>query len=125
MINKYLEWVNNELASLFAEGQSFSVERLVTEILALACNAHTRFVHIHPFSDGNGRSARILSGIVLDRFQMPMPMFTKEGREEYMRAVADATVRSNSTSICRLHAQSVDRSLKLITRLSTQDCQME
>ena len=35
-------------------------EDTLKKILALSCDAHTRFVHIHPFSDGNGRLGLII-----------------------------------------------------------------
>jgi hypothetical protein len=42
---------------------------ILAHAVALACDAHTTFVHIYPFpDDGSGRLARILSGIVLQAF---------------------------------------------------------
>lgn len=65
LIDLFLSWLNGEVKALIAsehEGDDTArPELLFARVLALACDAHTRFVHIHPFSDGNGRLARILS----------------------------------------------------------------
>lgn len=47
--------------------------------LELASLAHTKFTRIHPFSDGNGRAARLISNFML--FKNDYPMFYVEARE--------------------------------------------
>jgi len=58
-------------------------------ILAAAV-AHTWFVHIHPFIDGNGRVARLLMNLVLMRFGIPIAIFTREDRMRYYDALEQA-----------------------------------
>ena len=55
--------------------------------IELASEFHMRFVVIHPFSDGNGRMARLLMNFVLDRSGFPMIDISVENREEYLRAL--------------------------------------
>ena len=53
--------VKNELDLLFADIQSLlSIELTPVEILYFASYIHLVFVKIHPFQDGNGRTARLL-----------------------------------------------------------------
>ena len=73
-------------------------------------DAHTRFVFVHPVSDGNGRTARTLVGLVLQRFGLPGPVFTRELRSEYMAAAATGTSREYAP-LAVLHAAAVRRSL--------------
>ena len=52
LITEYIEWINKKLE----EYKNLELnEETLKAILALSCDAHTRSVHIHPFSDGNGR----------------------------------------------------------------------
>ena len=45
---------------------------------------HTRFVQIHPFRDGNGRTARLLTNYLLLINDMPLVSIPTEQREEYI-----------------------------------------
>ena len=55
------EFVQPQMAGLFAEIEGLtSTELSLEETFYFASLIHLRFVHIHPFSDGNGRAARIL-----------------------------------------------------------------
>jgi Fic family protein len=48
-----------------------------------AAVAHTWFVTIHPFIDGNGRTARILMNLILMRHGYPISIISKEDRYRY------------------------------------------
>jgi Fic family protein len=55
------EYVVQEMQLFSEEIQALLVSNLtLTEIFYFASLIHLRFVHIHPFSDGNGRAGRIL-----------------------------------------------------------------
>jgi len=86
--------------------------------LALACNAHTRFVYVHPFSDGNGRTARTLAALVLQRSGLPAPMLVRHQRSPYMAAVSRATMARDYAPLALLHAQAVRRSLACLAQLA-------
>ncbi len=58
--------------------------------ILLAINFHYRFVKIHPFDDGNGRTARILMNFILMRFGFPPVVIKSEDREEYLSALQQA-----------------------------------
>ncbi len=52
-----------------------------------AAVAHTWFVYIHPFIDGNGRVARLLMNLVLMRYGYPIAIITREDRLRYYDAL--------------------------------------
>ena len=87
-------------------------------ILALACDAHTRYVFVHPFADGNGRLARTLSALVLQRFALPGPMVPRSQRTEYMAAVSAATIDRDYAPLALIHAAAVRRSLGCLVVLA-------
>ncbi len=57
------------------------------DILNIASDLHFDFVSIHPFSDGNGRTARILMNAVLFGFDMPRLILQSENKKEYYEAL--------------------------------------
>ena len=59
----------------------------------LAAVVHLKFVTVHPFSDGNGRVARLLMNFVLHRQGYPMLDIPYAGRNSYYGALERAQVR--------------------------------
>lgn len=55
-----------------------------------AFNAHRRLVDIHPFNDGNGRTARLLMNLVLIRGGHPPIAIRPLDRADYIRALQTA-----------------------------------
>ncbi|MEO1712795.1 MAG: Fic family protein, partial [Bacteroidota bacterium] len=50
----------------------------------LATQFHYRFIRIHPFDDGNGRTARILMNFILMRAGFPPAIIRTERKKEYL-----------------------------------------
>src|SRR5271168_3881963 len=55
-----------------------------------AFTAHRRLVDVHPFNDGNGRTARLLMNLVLIRGGYPPIAVRPEDRTDYIRALQQA-----------------------------------
>lgn len=55
-----------------------------------AADLHQKFVSIHPFSDGNGRTARLLMNLALIQANYPVININPTARQEYMTALAEA-----------------------------------
>jgi Fic family protein len=55
--------------------------------LIRAVVAHAWFVYIHPFVDGNGRTARLLMNLILMRYGYPVAIIAKEDRLRYYDAL--------------------------------------
>jgi Fic family protein len=60
--------------------------------IILAAEFHYRFIRIHPFDDGNGRTTRILMNFILLKFGYPPVIIRTENKEEYfsMLQLADS-----------------------------------
>ena len=81
-----------------------------TGLLAAAV-AHTWFVSIHPFIDGNGRVARLLLNLVLMRFGFPIAIVTKEDRLRYYDAL-ESSQSSELTPFVMLISECIEESLE-------------
>ena len=66
--------------------------------LVLAIIFHHKFEKIHPFSDGNGRTGRILLNYILIKNNYPPLIIRKKFREEYLNSLGVAD-KSSFTSI--------------------------
>ncbi|WP_321797677.1 Fic family protein [Caballeronia sp. J97] len=78
-----------------------------------AAELHTRFVRIHPFVDGNGRTARLLLNVELMKSGYPPADIRSEDRATYCDSLDDACVSNDYTGIVRLIAGSVQRSFDI------------
>lgn len=56
----------------------------------LAAWLHNRFVQVHPFTDGNGRSARLAMNWVLIRKKFPPVVISVQNKEQYYSAIEEA-----------------------------------
>ncbi|MCB0840066.1 MAG: Fic family protein [Bacteroidetes bacterium] len=58
--------------------------------ILLAAEFHYKFIRIHPFDDGNGRTARILMNFILMQFGYPPVIIKTEDKENYFAALRQA-----------------------------------
>lgn len=72
-----------------------------------ALEAHLRLVSIHPFSDGNGRTARLLMNLLLIKAGYPPLVVPPEDRAEYI----------DSIEKYQLHAEQADYQTFMLRRL--------
>jgi Fic family protein len=77
-----------------------------------AALAHFRLVHIHPFVDGNGRTARLLMNLILIREGYPPAVIRRERRPEYYDAL-DQAHEGDTEPFVALVAEEAERSLNI------------
>lgn len=81
--------------------------------LLIAAEFHYKFIRIHPFDDGNGRTARILMNFILMKFGFPPVIIKTEDKANYFAALqlADA---GNIEAFITYIAQNLVRSLEIM-----------
>jgi len=67
---KRLQAVSERLDKLFRSGEELDRDGLEA-VIELAAWTHSEWVRIHPFGNGNGRTARILTNAILMRYGLP------------------------------------------------------
>lgn len=76
-----------------------------------AFTAHRRLVEIHPFNDGNGRTARLLMNLILLRGGFPAIPLRPQDRPAYISALQDAQSGRGTAAFDRLHYERLDSTL--------------
>ena len=79
----------------------------------LAAEAHYRLVTIHPFTDGNGRTARLLMNMVLLMSGYPAAIIRKRDRLAYIDSLEKAQLGGSKDAYMKIVARAVDRSLDI------------
>lgn len=78
LMNDLIHWYRNK-----------TQQNEVNPIL-LAAEFHYRYIRIHPFDDGNGRTARILMNFILMQFDYPPVIIKTEDKQNYFAALQQA-----------------------------------
>jgi Fic family protein len=88
-------------------GKTFSSD----EAILAASAAHTWFVTIHPFVDGNGRVARLLMNLMLMRYGFPIAVISRDDRLRYYDAL-EISQSSDLTAFVALVSECLEESLE-------------
>lgn len=107
---------------------AYQVPQLMEELIAgvrrnqkklhpveLAARAHHKIVHIHPFTDGNGRTARLFMNLILMQNGYPLVIILKNDRKKYYRVLEKAD-RGETGEVEKFVAQAVERSMNIYLR---------
>lgn len=86
--------------------------------IELATILHHRFVHIHPFFDGNGRTARLLMNIILMKAGYPLAVILKNDRKKYYN-VLNAADKGDLSLLVKFVIQATERSLDIYLKILT------
>jgi Fic family protein len=79
-------------------------------IVELAAWVHYKLVYIHPFIDGNGRTARLLMNLILLQHGYPPAVILNIDRKKYYRVLKEAD-RDKHDDFLNFVGRSVERSL--------------
>jgi Fic family protein len=88
------------------------IKRMKTHTIIKASFFHHGFVQIHPFSDGNGRVARLLTNLLLMRDGYPPMVLRKDDRKKYYECLRKAD-GGNLRPLINFIGKAVDESLIL------------
>ncbi len=81
--------------------------------LLIAADAHFKLVSIHPFVDGNGRTARLLANLLLMIAGYPPAMIRKEDRGRYVDSIEAGQLGKPLDDYYHLIFTAIDRSLDI------------
>lgn len=98
LMEEFIKWIKKNMAKLHP--------------VELAATAHHMLVHIHPFTDGNGRTARLFMNLILMQKGYPLVVILKNDRQKYYRALEKAD-KGNKQDIEKFIAQAVERSINM------------
>lgn len=103
----------NKVSNLFDELINFVLQNpLNLNDLELATVFHHKFVWIHPFFDGNGRTVRLAMNLLLMRKGFPPAIILKNDRKKYYDALNQAN-NGNYQKLILLMCQAVERTLNI------------
>lgn len=90
----------------------FSINQSKLNAIELAARLHHTIVNIHPFADGNGRTARLLMNIILLQAGYPLVIILKNDRKKYYETLSQSD-HGNLAPFVTFIARAVERSLDL------------
>jgi len=79
----------------------------------VAADAHFKLVTIHPFTDGNGRTARLVMNLLLTQAGYPPAIIRKQDRKKYIDSVEAGQLTGSLNDFYSLIYQAVNRSLDI------------
>jgi len=89
-----------------------------TNIIELASLLHHKLTNIHPFFDGNGRTARLTMNLLLMQSGYPLVVILKNDRKKYYDAL-DKADHQKYEPLVKFITQSVERSLDIYLKTLT------
>ena len=99
-------------------GEGLKNLELSLDPIMVSTVAHHELVSIHPFIDGNGRTARLVMNLILMKAGYPPAIIAKENRQQYYSVLSQAD-RGNITPFINLVGRAVERNLTLYIESST------
>nr|CAD7407217.1 unnamed protein product [Timema cristinae] len=99
LMEEFSRWLNSEQA-------------LRLHPIRYAALAHYKLVHIHPFSDGNGRTARLLMNTILMQAGFPPVIILKQDRHKYYEHLNHAN-QGDVRPFVRFIAECTEKTLDL------------
>ena len=84
--------------------------------LILSSVFHYEFVFIHPFADGNGRTARLWQNIILFNWEgifeyVPIETQLKKYQEDYYKSISNCDKKGDSTEFIEFMLKMIDETL--------------
>lgn len=98
LMHDLVQWVRNQQKKM--------------HVVELAAILQHKFVYIHPFFDGNGRTSRLIMNVLLLQQGYPLAIILKNDRKRYYRVLQSAD-KNNYKPLVEFVAKAVERSLDI------------
>lgn len=92
-MHELVNWVNSQKEKIVRG------EKDALHPLTLAFKFHLDYLNIHPFYDGNGRTARILSNLILISYGYPPFYISSVNKDNYYRYLTDIQTSGGSPEL--------------------------
>ena len=98
--------------------------------LILSSVFHYEFVFIHPFGDGNGRTARLWQTAILAHWEkaftyLPIESMIKKNQNEYYKVIDNCNKAGNSTEFIEFMLKMIDATIDETAKNTTQEITQE
>ena len=98
--------------------------------LILSSVFHYEFVFIHPFHDGNGRTARLWQTAILSHWEkaftyLQIESMIKKNQEDYYKVIDNCNKAGNSTEFIEFMLKMIDDTIDETTKNTTQETTQE
>ena len=115
------QMIRNDLWYLI-DDYNYQIDNLkdVQSIYEIEANFHIRLLHIHPFEDGNGRTARILLAYNLCKNNVAPCVITKETKEKYCEFIENGDVKGLAGFLEELSKKELSIMVSLYKELDSQ-----
>jgi Fic family protein len=111
----------NKVSDLLDELVEFTnTNPLGVNDLVLSTIFHHKFVWIHPFFDGNGRTVRLAMNLLLMRKGFPPAIILKNDRKKYYEALNQAN-KGKYQKLTLLMAQALERTLNIYLEATSEE----
>ena len=97
------------------------IEKETVHRVRYAIEAHYKFVSIHPFTDGNGRTARLLMNLILNKAGYPALIIPKELRSGYVISLEKSQTTEETDEHNQFMYERMIDSMKEYIRMVTGD----
>lgn len=87
------------------------LQEIQEHAVRVSTDAHFKFASIHPFVDGNGRTARLLMNLILLIHGYPMAIIRNEERTQYLEALNTAQIKGDIQPFYTIVETAVERTL--------------
>lgn len=99
---------------------------LETPMLIKSCVFHYEFVFIHPFSDGNGRTARLWQNVLLMKWNpifeyIPLESKIQKYQDEYYNSISECHKNGDSNKFIEFMLRLIDESIDEVSNNFVQE----
>ncbi len=108
-----------EVMSGMEDWERWSMDNATTSALTRAIVLHAWLTHVHPFTDGNGRTARAVMNLELVRGGFPSVIIRRKDRLRYYDALAESDLGGNLEHIAELILGRAKDALRDLERTAT------
>jgi Fic family protein len=106
-MNTLINWLNNQLNPPKRKKGKYDLHPLL-----IATGFHAQFIKIHPFGDGNGRMARIITNLIFMLCGYVPAIIHKDNKDVYSQAINQSSIE-NPEQLAIIFGESVIESLKM------------